>query len=198
MGSSISSHIFKSSDHRIVILGLDNAGKTTVLYRMKLHQIILTQPTVGFNCEKYKVMDGFAKGHNFTLWDVGGHQRLRPLWRTYIKAASALIFVIDTSNKNRFEEAKDELETILVSYELPIYVPILLLANKQDLPGSMEVSQLKKNLDIYFGERIIECIGCCGVTGEGLENIFEMLLYLINSSKQKFQHLFKNGIIKQK
>uniref|UniRef100_A0A0N4ZCS5 ADP-ribosylation factor-like protein 4C n=1 Tax=Parastrongyloides trichosuri TaxID=131310 RepID=A0A0N4ZCS5_PARTI len=198
MGSSISTHFLKSSDHRIVILGLDNAGKTTILYRMKLQQIVLTQPTVGFNCEKCKVVDGLAKGHSFALWDIGGHNNVRPLWKTYLKAASALVYVIDTSNKCRFDESRDELETILISKELPIFVPILLLANKQDLPGSMEVSELKNNLDIYFGDRVVESMGCCAVTGEGLENIFGMLLYMINRSKHKFQYINKRYSTKQK
>uniref|UniRef100_A0AC35U851 ADP-ribosylation factor-like protein n=1 Tax=Rhabditophanes sp. KR3021 TaxID=114890 RepID=A0AC35U851_9BILA len=183
MGNSFTSLLFKNTDHRVVILGLDNAGKTTILYRIKLHQIVLPQPTVGFNCEKCRVENGIAKGHHFSLWDIGGHHRLRPLWKTYIKSTTAVIYVIDTSCKTRLDESKDELEILINSSGLPISVPILILANKQDLPSSMKSDNVLEEMNVNFNKRIVEWVDVCALTGEGLEDIFGKLLTMINASK---------------
>ncbi|CAG2174575.1 unnamed protein product, partial [Oppiella nova] len=68
----------------IVMLGLDSAGKTTALYRLKFDQYLNTVPTIGFNCEKVK-LNGKTKGTSFLIWDIGGQDKLRPLWRSYTR-----------------------------------------------------------------------------------------------------------------
>jgi ADP-ribosylation factor-like protein 4 len=69
----------------IVMLGLDSAGKTTALYRLKFDQYLNTVPTIGFNCEKIRGTAGKAKGISFLVWDVGGQEKLRPLWKSYTR-----------------------------------------------------------------------------------------------------------------
>lgn len=69
----------------VVMLGLDSAGKTTALYRLKFNQYLNTVPTIGFNCEKVKGTVGRAKGQTFLVWDVGGQEKLRPLWKSYTR-----------------------------------------------------------------------------------------------------------------
>lgn len=93
----------------MVMLGLDSAGKTTALYRMKFDQYLNTVPTIGFNCEKVRGAVGRAKGVSFLVWDVGGQEKLRPLWRSYTRCTDGIIFVVDSVDVERMEEAKMEL-----------------------------------------------------------------------------------------
>ena len=72
-------------DFHIVMIGLDGAGKTTALYRLKFDQYMNTVPTVGFNCERVKGTVGKSRGLTFLIWDVGGQEKIRPLWRSYTR-----------------------------------------------------------------------------------------------------------------
>uniref|UniRef100_A0A1A9UMA5 small monomeric GTPase n=1 Tax=Glossina austeni TaxID=7395 RepID=A0A1A9UMA5_GLOAU len=93
----------------VVMLGLDSAGKTTALYRLKFDQYLNTVPTIGFNCEKIQGTAGRAKGIHFLIWDVGGQEKLRPLWRSYTRCTDGILFVVDSVDVERMEEAKMEL-----------------------------------------------------------------------------------------
>ncbi|TMS35971.1 hypothetical protein L596_003249 [Steinernema carpocapsae] len=134
MGQKISVPLFESFNNQVVMLGLDNAGKSTIMYRLKLNQFVQPAPTIGFNCEKFRPTSGVAKGQGFSVWDVGGQEKLRPLWRSYIRHTDAVVFVIDSTDVDRFEEVHVELLNLMRMADLPKHVPILLLANKQDLP----------------------------------------------------------------
>ncbi|KAF5908596.1 ADP-ribosylation factor-like protein 4A [Clarias magur] len=97
----------------IVILGLDCAGKTTVLYRLRFNEFVNTVPTKGFNTEKIKLVLGTkSRTAAFHFWDVGGQEKLRPLWRSYTRCADGLVFVVDSVDAERMEEAKTELHKI--------------------------------------------------------------------------------------
>ena len=87
---------------RILMVGLDAAGKTTILYKLKLGEIVTPIPTIGFNVEEVKY-----KNINFNVWDVGGQTTLRPLWRHYYTNTNAVIYVIDSNDRDRISEAKD-------------------------------------------------------------------------------------------
>lgn len=91
------------------MLGLDSAGKTTALYRLKFDQYLNTVPTIGFNCEKIRGQYGKSKGVQFLVWDVGGQEKLRPLWRSYTRCTDGIVFVVDSVDVERMEEAKMEL-----------------------------------------------------------------------------------------
>lgn len=149
---------------RILMLGLDAAGKTTVLYRLKLGEIQHTIPTVGFNVESVEY-----KNLKFTVWDVGGQSKLCPLWRHHYAGTDALIFVVDSNDTkpDRVELAKDELHNLLRADEMS-NAAALILANKQDLPHAMTASMLVEKLDLNR-LRNRWCIqGCCAVNGQGL------------------------------
>ena len=105
-------------------------GKTTVLYKIKLNETVNTIPTIGFNVETVSP----CKGVTFTVWDVGGQEKIRQLWRHYYQNTEGLAFVVDSSDKERMKEAREELYGILESEEMR-GVPFVVLANKQDLPG---------------------------------------------------------------
>eukprot|EP01126_Amoeba_proteus_P054105 TRINITY_DN6631_c0_g1_i1.p1 TRINITY_DN6631_c0_g1~~TRINITY_DN6631_c0_g1_i1.p1 ORF type:complete len:146 (-),score=17.21 TRINITY_DN6631_c0_g1_i1:12-449(-) len=121
------------------MLGLDASGKTTILYKLKLGEIVTTIPTIGFNVE-----DVNYSSTTFTIWDVGGPDKIRPLWRHYIDGASAVIFVVDSHDQERIEEARDILFTHFISQRAigDKKLPILIYANKQDLPHCMDLYQI--------------------------------------------------------
>jgi small GTP-binding protein len=125
----------------LLILGLDNAGKTQILYCMKLGQCITnTVPTLGFNMEEFKY-----KNVTIKAWDLGGQDRFRKLWHHYFQAVDGVIFVVDSQDRHRFADAKAELHGLLKREELRD-VPFLVFANKQDLPHAAEVVELKERL----------------------------------------------------
>merc|ERR1712107_259532 len=129
--SSLFKQLFGMRDMRILMVGLDAAGKTTILYKLKLGEIVTTIPTIGFNVETVEY-----KNISFTVWDVGGQDNIRPLWRHYFQNTQGVIFVIDSNDRDRIGEARDELHRMLNEDELRDAV-LLVFANKQDLPQSM-------------------------------------------------------------
>ncbi|XP_038054502.1 ADP-ribosylation factor 4-like [Patiria miniata] len=145
MGLSISNlfnRFFGKKNMRILMVGLDAAGKTTILYKLKLGEIVTTIPTIGFNVESVEY-----KNINFTVWDVGGQDKIRPLWRHYFTNTQGLIFVVDSNDKERIEEAKAELSKMLDEDELKDAI-LLVFANKQDLPSAISVSEVTDKLGL--------------------------------------------------
>merc|ERR1712238_41516 len=118
-------------DMRILMVGLDAAGKTTILYKFKLGEVVTTIPTVGFNVETVEY-----KNISFTVWDVGGQDKIRKLWRYYYQNTQGLIFVVDSNDADRIDAARDEMHRMLAEDELREAV-LLVFANKQDLPNAM-------------------------------------------------------------
>ncbi|CAL4058671.1 unnamed protein product [Meganyctiphanes norvegica] len=185
-GSSIldALHLTQGTLH-IVMLGLDSAGKSTALYRLKFDQYLNTVPTIGFNCEKVKGSLGRAKGTSFLIWDVGGQEKIRPLWRSYTRCTDGIVFVVDSVDMERLEEAKCELHK---TARLPEnqQVPILVLANKQDLPGARDPQEIETVLGIAeLGTTHLWYIQpACAITGEGLDEALENLYELIHKQRR--------------
>lgn len=173
----------------VVMLGLDSAGKTTALYRLKFDQYLNTVPTIGFNCERVKGTVGKAKGVNFLVWDVGGQEKIRPLWKSYTRCTDGIVFVLDSVDVERIEEAKMELARTAKSPDNS-GVPILVLANKQDLPGAREPRELEKLLGLHeLGSGALWHVQpACAITGdglhEGMEALYEMILKRRKLAKQ--------------
>uniref|UniRef100_A0A4X2KWF3 ARF GTPase 1 n=1 Tax=Vombatus ursinus TaxID=29139 RepID=A0A4X2KWF3_VOMUR len=117
--------LFGKKEMRILMVGLDAAGKTTILYKLKLGEIVTTIPTIGFNVETVEY-----KNISFTVWDVGGQDKIRPLWRHYFQNTQGLIFVVDSNDRERVNEAREELMRMLAEDELRDAV-LLVFANKQ-------------------------------------------------------------------
>merc|ERR1711990_782280 len=103
----------------------DAAGKTTILYKLKLGEVVTTIPTIGFNVETVEY-----KNLSFTVWDVGGQDRIRKLWRHYYQGTEGLIFVVDSNDRDRIEDAREELTKLLPEDAMRDAV-VLVLANKQ-------------------------------------------------------------------
>ena len=123
--ASIFKRLLSKKEVRILMLGLDGAGKTTILYKLKLGDNVTTIPTIGFNVETLEY-----KNINFTVWDVGGQDKIRRLWRHYYMNTHALIFVVDCNDKDRVDEARQELTQMLHDEEMKDAV-LLVFANKQ-------------------------------------------------------------------
>jgi len=145
------------------MVGLDAAGKTTILYKLKLGEIVTTIPTIGFNVETVEY-----KNINFTVWDVGGQDKIRPLWRHYFQNTQGLIYVVDSNDRDRINEASDELAKMLREEELR-EATVLVFANKQDLPNAMSVSDLTDKLRLHsLTNRRWFIQSCCATSGDGL------------------------------
>ena len=134
---------FNKTEARVLMLGLDAAGKTTILYKLKMNETISTIPTIGFNVETVTPTPSVS----FTVWDVGGQDKIRKLWRHYFINTNALLFVVDSADRERFTEARDELARLLQSPELA-GVPLVVLANKQDLPAAASPDVLAGKLGL--------------------------------------------------
>merc|ERR1712080_726142 len=148
---------------RILMVGLDGAGKTTVLYGLKLGEVVTTIPTIGFNVEAVTY-----RNIMFQVWDIGGQDRIRSLWKHYYRGAEGLIFVVDSSDTGRLDCARDELHRLLGN-ELLSDCKVLVLANKQDLPKAQQSSDIAERLKLT-GHRTHDWYvqGCSAVHRRGL------------------------------
>nr|XP_040022043.1 ADP-ribosylation factor-like 4aa [Gasterosteus aculeatus aculeatus] len=165
----------------IAILGLDSAGKTTVLYRLQFNEFVNTVPTRGFNAEKVKVSLGGRRTVTFHFWDVGGQEKLRPLWKSYTRRTDGIVFVVDSVDAERMEEAKTELHKIAKTSENQ-GVPVLVVANKQDLRNSLGLAEIEKLLALKeLGPATPWHLqATCAIIGdglrEGLDRLHDMIL----------------------
>ncbi|XP_077481156.1 ADP-ribosylation factor-like protein 4D [Stigmatopora argus] len=173
----------------VVVIGLDSAGKTSLLYRLKLKEFVETIPTKGFNAEKVKVPVGGSRPVTFHVWDVGGQEKLRPLWKSYTRRTDGLVFVVDASEVERMEEAKAELHKICRSSENQ-GVPVLILANKQDLATALPVSQVEKLLGVQelSAGTLRHVHSCSAVDGHGVQQGLEKLYDMIIRRKKMVKH----------
>ena len=165
---------FKKQKVRILLLGLDNAGKTTILNQLHLGDAKTTVPTVGFNVEEVQY-----KNLTFDVWDVGGQDRLRPLWRHYYRGVCGIIFVIDSADQQRFDIAKGELHQLMREVELQ-NASLCILANKQDVQDAMtheEVAQIMETDEI---ETLNVVLPTVARTGEGLDEALDWIAENVN------------------
>ncbi|KAJ8983112.1 hypothetical protein NQ317_001856 [Molorchus minor] len=163
----------KEKEMRILMLGLDNAGKTTILKRFNGEPINMISPTLGFNIKTLE-----HRGFKLNMWDVGGQKSLRSYWRNYFECTDGLIWVVDSADKRRLEDCRNEL-LVLLKEEVKIGgATLLIFANKQDLPGACTDEEL---CDILELEKIKthhwKIIKCSAVTGE---NLLDGIDWLIN------------------
>ncbi|BHF72689.1 Arf GTPase arf1 [Sparganum proliferum] len=162
MFSRIFDRLFGKKEMRILMVGLDAAGKTTILYKLKLGEIVTTIPTIGFNVETVEY-----KNVNFTVWDVGG-----------------LIFVVDSNDRERIDEARDELNRMLSEDELRDAV-LLVFANKQDLPNAMQACEVTQRLGLSsLHGRQWYMQATCATAGTGLYEGLDWLSNTLSSAKR--------------
>ena len=164
---------------RILMVGLDAAGKTTILYKFKLGEVVTTIPTIGFNVETVEY-----KNISFTMWDVGGQDRIRPLWRHYFQGTNGLIFVVDSNDRDRAEDAREELHKMLNEEEMREAV-VLVFANKQDLPNSMPAAEITEKLGLSaLRNRQWFIQSACATTGDGLYEGIDWMSRALSARKK--------------
>jgi ADP-ribosylation factor protein 1 len=176
--SRIWQRLFGKTEMRILMVGLDAAGKTTILYKLKLGEVVTTIPTIGFNVETVEY-----RNISFTVWDVGGQDKIRPLWRHYYQNTQGLIFVVDSNDRARFDDAREELHRMLNEDELRD-ATILVFANKQDLPEAATAAEItdKLGLSSIRGKNwYIQ--STCATTGDGLYEGLDWLSRNLTSKK---------------
>ena len=189
-------------NNRILILGLDAAGKTSLLQRAIAKENVEPNfdinPTVGFNVEMCRLDN--TKRANYALWDVGGQDKIRSLWRHYFAGATGLIFVIDSTDGDRLEEASEELEKVLSDQDMKT-VPLLIFANKQDSKLAIKLEEITEKLGfkgISQERRKWHIQPCSALTGEGvsegLQEFHKLLLNKHTMERKQIAHLNKNKL----
>uniref|UniRef100_A0A8C5L0S8 ADP-ribosylation factor-like protein 14 n=1 Tax=Jaculus jaculus TaxID=51337 RepID=A0A8C5L0S8_JACJA len=149
--SSIFSSLVGTREMRILILGLAGAGKTTILYRLQVGEVVTTIPTIGFNVETVTY-----KNLKFQVWDLGGQTSIRPYWRC------SVIYVVDSCDRGRIGISKSELVAMLEEEELRKAI-LMVFANKQDMEQAMTPSETANAL------------------GTGLDEAMEWLVEILKS-----------------
>lgn len=169
-----------SRELRILILGLDNAGKTTVLRVLASEQdeIKNTTPTQGFN-----VKSVHSQGFKLNIWDIGGQRTIRPYWKHYFEGTDLLIFVVDSADQMRLDETGEELSELLQDEKLA-GVPVLVFANKQDLDLAMPPHKIADHFQLTsLTDRRWQIQPCSALRGEGIQEGMDWMAKNVSSSK---------------
>lgn len=168
--SSVWTKAFGRKPTKLLMVGLDAAGKTTLLYKLKLGQVTTTIPTIGFNVETLT-----HEQLSFTVWDVGGKDKIRPLWRHFYQHMRAVIYVVDSCDRDRMEAAGEEIAKMFREDELQ-GLPLLVIANKQDSPFAMSVSSMIEPLGLNnIRDRKFHVQACSATLGLGIYEGFDWL-----------------------
>ncbi|XP_008052141.1 ADP-ribosylation factor-like protein 14 [Carlito syrichta] len=168
----LSSKNRRAKQAQILLLGLDLAGKSTLLYRLKLAEDIATIPTVGFNVEMIEL----ERDLPLMVWDVGGQEKMRAVWGCYCENTDGLVYVVDSTDQQRLEDSRREFEHILKNEHIK-NVPVVLLANKQDIPGALTAEDITRMFKVkrLCSDRNWYVQPCCAITGDGLAEGFRKL-----------------------
>lgn len=185
----------KKEQYSILILGLDNAGKTTFLetlkkeYSLAFKELEKIQPTVGQNVATIPV----DSKQILKFWDVGGQESLRSMWSEYYSLCHGIIFVVDSSDRERLDECSTTLQSIVMDEEVE-GVPILMLANKQDRQDRMEVQDIKQifnKIAEHISARDSRVLPISALTGEGVKDALEWMIVRLERNKKSRPPIYK-------
>mmetsp|Transcript_25373 Transcript_25373/g.62446 ORF Transcript_25373/g.62446 Transcript_25373/m.62446 type:complete len:187 (+) Transcript_25373:64-624(+) len=163
----------KEREVRILILGLDNAGKTTIVKKLCGQPIDTIEPTLGFQIESLEYQN-----YHLNLWDIGGQSSIRAYWRNYFEQTDGLVWVVDSADLSRLHLVRSELENLLQQERLA-GATLLIWANKQDIAGSVPPSKIVEALGlegVQFQNRHWAIHPCSAVTGNGLMEGMDWLI----------------------
>lgn len=167
----------KEKEMRILMVGLDNSGKTTIVLKINGEDTSVISPTLGFNIKTITYQK-----YTLNIWDVGGQKTIRSYWRNYFEQTDGLVWVVDSSDLRRLDDCKMELDNLLKEERLS-GASLLILANKQDIKGALAPEEIAKvlNLEAMDKSRHWMIVGCSAYTGEGLLEGFDWLVQDIAS-----------------
>jgi len=174
--SKLHAKLALKKDLKLLLIGLDASGKTTILYKLKLADSVQTVPTMEWNMETVKY-----KNIRLDLWDSSGQKQLRQMWKHYYEKIHGLIFVIDSADTERLKEVREELHLALNEKALGD-VPVLVFANKQDMPRAVKVETLKQELKLDSFPQNIHIQPAIATEGEGLMEGVDWLISAIKDS----------------
>lgn len=189
LAKAVYANLTRKEEYSVLILGLDNAGKTTLLERLKgdfgtgagvdPRKIV---PTVGQNVGYIS-----KNGVHVKIWDLGGQENLRTLWESYYEDAHAVVFVVDSTDSQRIEECCESLDAI-VSSELTEGTPVLMLANKQDKEERLEVEEIKEifnKIAQKMSARDSRVLPISALDGSGIDEAAEWLITRLVRNKDQ-------------
>ncbi|ORX57822.1 ARF/SAR protein [Piromyces finnis] len=194
--SGLYKYIVQKEEYYIIILGLDNAGKTTFLEKIK--SIFLgipglapekIAPTVGLNVGKIEY-----ENSKINFWDLGGQKELQKLWKEYYNECHGIAFIVDSVDVERIEECKQTFENI-ISDDTIEGVPVLMLANKQDNPNALKVEEIKESFNkiaMYIGARDSTVLPISALTGKGVKEAIEWLILRMKRNKENRPPIYKS------
>jgi ADP-ribosylation factor-like protein 3 len=163
-----------SSPSHASLLGLDNAGKTTILKSLCNEDPSETSPTRGFNVKTIQ-----AESFKFNVWDIGGQREIRQYWDNYYENTDALVWVVDCADEARLEETALELTQLLADAKLA-KAPVLVFANKQDLATALPPDRVTVALDLHrIRDHAWQIQGCSALSGQGLDDGLKWLVQSI-------------------
>ncbi|CAD5118162.1 DgyrCDS6895 [Dimorphilus gyrociliatus] len=164
---------------RILLLGLDNAGKTTLLKKLASEDVSHITPTHGFNIKSVS-----SNGFKLNVWDIGGQRKIRPYWRNYFENTDVLIYVIDSSDRKRLDETGVELRELFDEEKLA-GVPVVVYANKQDLFDAAPPDEISDSLELLsLRDRAWHIQACSALTGEGVTEGMEWAMKTVGRKKK--------------
>lgn len=172
----------KEKEMRLLMVGLDNSGKTTIVKKLSHEDITDISPTLGFNIKTMSF-----QGFKLNIWDIGGQKTLRPYWRNYYEKTDGLIWVVDSADLSRLQDCRQELQQLLKEERL-FGATLLVLANKQDVPSALGPQELEEVLDLKsISKRHVKIVACSAVTGQGLLEGMEWMVKDISSRIYLFE-----------
>lgn len=186
--SKVWKSLFGNEEIRILMVGLDASGKTTLLHQFKFGEVTATQPTIGFNVETIEY-----KNLSLNVWDVGGQDKIRKLWRHYYHNTQAVIFVVDSIDVDRMDDTIEQYSDKCAKYELKLLLSedelrnavFLIYANKQDMPNAKNISFITEKLGLDKEKSHQWFIqGCSAITGDGIYEGLDWLATAVKKSKR--------------
>jgi len=166
----------KEKEMRVLFLGLDNAGKSSVIKSFKGESINELSPTLGFEIRTIEI-----QGYRVNCWDVGGQSTIRAYWRNYFETTDGVVWVVDSADRNRMMDCKKELDSILQQERLA-GASLLIFANKQDIQGALTANEIATILDLNsITKRHWSIVPCSAQNRTGIVDGFEWIINDIGS-----------------